>query len=368
MHRTHLRHFLLPGVLAATMLLGTGCNKQSAAPAPMAQPAAPVTQPAPINDNQITAQIERQIASENALAALPIQVQSVNGVVTLSGNVNNDAARELAAADAAQAAGVKTVVNNLVVAPVRAAAPAPRSTPAPPRHPKPRHHQVAENTPPPITPPPPPIAPPPPPITPPVQQAQPMPPPPPVTPPPPPPPKPVAENLTLPPGTDIPFRLSGTLETGVTQSNASFQGALASNLVVDGVVAIPRGSSITGRVIEAKDAAHFTGRAELSLELTQITDQGSQIPLVTQPLLQLGPARGKNTAEKSVGGALLGTLIGALAGGGRGALVGGAAGAGTGAGVNAVTRGQQVNIPAESILHFTLKAPVHVTVMVPPAN
>ncbi len=359
MHRAHLRHFLLPGVLAATMLLGTGCTKQSAAPAPMALPAAPVTQPAPINDNQITAQIERQIASENALAALPIQVQSVNGVVTLSGNVNDDAARELAAVDAAQSTGVKTVVNNLVVAPVRAAAPAPRSAPAPPRHPKPRHRQVVENTPPPVTPPPPPI-------TPPVQQAQPMPPPPPVTPPPP--PQPVAENLTLPPGTDIPFRLSGTLETGVTQSNASFQGALASNLLVDGVVAIPRGSSITGRVIEAKDAAHFTGRAELSLELTQITDQGSQIPLVTQPLLQLGPARGKNTTEKAVGGALLGTLIGALAGGGRGALVGGAAGAGTGAGVNAVTRGQQVNIPAESILHFTLKAPVHVTVMVPPAN
>jgi len=198
------------------------------------------------------------------------------------------------------------------------------------------------------------------------EEPPPPPPPPPVTPPPP--PQPVAENLTLPPGTDIPFRLSGTLETGVTQSNASFQGALASNLVVDGVVAIPRGSSITGRVIEAKDAAHFTGRAELSLELTQITDQGSQIILVTQPLLQLGPARGKNTTEKAVGGALLGTLIGALAGGGRGALIGGAAGAGTGAGVNAVTRGQQVNIPAESILHFTLKAPVHVTVMVPPAN
>ncbi len=359
MHRTHLRYFLPLSALATAILLGIGCNKQPAPPPQTAQPAAPAAQPAPINDNQITAQIERQIASENALAALPIQVQSVDGVVTLSGNVNDDAARELAAADAAQVAGVKTVVNNLVVAPVRAAAPAPQPAPAAPRQPKPRHRHVVENTPPP-----------PPPITPPVEQSQPMPPPPPPPPPvtPPPPPQPVAENLTLPPGTDIPFRLSGTLETGVTQSNASFQGALASNLVVDGVVAIPRGSSITGRVIEAKDAAHFTGRAELSLELTQITDQGSQIILVTQPLLQLGPARGKNTTEKAVGGALLGTLIGALAGGGRGALIGGAAGAGTGAGVNAVTRGQQVNIPAESILHFTLKAPVHVTVMVPPAN
>jgi len=169
-------------------------------------------------------------------------------------------------------------------------------------------------------------------------------------------------------GSDIPVRISETLDSGVTKSDTPFHGAVASNLMVDGVVAIPRGASIVGRVIEAKDAAHFKGRAELSLELTQMTTQGNQISLVTQPLLQLGAARGKDTTEKAVGGALLGTLIGALAGGGKGALIGAAGGAGAGIGANAITHGQQVKIPSESVLHFVLTAPVQVTVMVPSGN
>ena len=36
----------------------------------------------------------------------------------------------------------------------------------------------------------------------------------------------------------------------------------------------------------------------------------------------------------------------------------------TGAGVNAVTRGEQVQIPSESVLHFNLKSPLQVTVTV----
>ncbi len=348
MHPKNLRYFLPLGALAATLLLSTaGCNKQ-AAPAPQAaQPAA--TQPAPVNDNQITAQILRQIVSEPALDAGTIQVQSVNGVVTLNGGVRDDAARELAAADSAQIAGVRTVVNNLVVMPAPAA-PQPASAPRHKSHPAPPVQQQADNTPPP-----------PPPVTPPVEQDQPA-------PPPPPPPQPVAESLVLPMGSDIPVRISETLDSGVTKSDTPFHGAVASNLMVDGVVAIPRGASIVGRVIEAKDAAHFKGRAELSLELTQMTTQGNQISLVTQPLLQLGAARGKDTTEKAVGGALLGTLIGALAGGGKGALIGAAGGAGAGIGANAITHGQQVKIPSESVLHFVLTAPVQVTVMVPSGN
>ena len=161
------------------------------------------------------------------------------------------------------------------------------------------------------------------------------------------------------------MRISEALETGKTQSNTAFHGVLTSDLIVDGVVAIPQGSSIVGRVIDAKDASHFKGNASLSLELTQVTAQSKKLTLVTDPLVREGAARGKNTAEKAGGGALLGTLIGALAGGGKGALIGAVAGAGAGAGINAVTKGQEVKIPSETILHFKLKDPAQVTVMVP---
>ena len=53
-------------------------------------------------------------------------------------------------------------------------------------------------------------------------------------------------------------------------------------------------------------------------------------------------------------------FIGALAGGGKGAAIGAAAGAGVGGGVQAATKSQQIKLPSETILNFTLQAPVTV--------
>jgi hypothetical protein len=63
---------------------------------------------------------------------------------------------------------------------------------------------------------------------------------------------------------------------------------------------------------------------------------------------------------KLVPGAVLGALIGAIAGGGKGAAIGTAVGAGSGTAVQAITHGEQVNIPPETKLEFTLRAPLTV--------
>jgi hypothetical protein len=127
------------------------------------------------------------------------------------------------------------------------------------------------------------------------------------------------------------------------------------------MVAIPQGSSVTGRVIDAQDAAHFKGSALLSIELTAITARGQHIQVVTDSYAKQGAGRGKNTAAKAGGGAALGAIIGALAGGGKGAAIGAAAGGGLGAGVNGVTRGQQVEIQSETLVNFRLQSPISVT-------
>jgi outer membrane lipoprotein SlyB len=59
---------------------------------------------------------------------------------------------------------------------------------------------------------------------------------------------------------------------------------------------------------------------------------------------------------------VLGGLIGAIAGRGKGAGIGSVIGAGTGTAVEAGTHGQQVKIPSETNLDFTLKNPVTITV------
>jgi hypothetical protein len=333
-------------VLTGFLVLGSGCKSNPAPKAEQAAPAAaqPAPAPAPVRDDQqIGGDIQAKITGESALTGQNIQVTVANGVATLNGKVDNDASRALAAADSASVDGVRTVVNNLVVAPVRAAKPAP--APRPER----RHKQVvAENAPPPPPPPPPAAAP----AQEPVQVV-------PAAPPPPPPP--VAKTVTLPSGTVIPIRMTDTLDSATTQSNTVFHGSLAGDLIVDGMVVAKSGAAVTGRVITAKDATHFSGSSELSIELTRIDTVDHPVDVVTDAFTKNGAGRGKNTAIKTGGGAAVGAILGGLLGGGKGAAIGAASGGGIGAGVNGVTRGQQVQIPTETLVSFHLQSPISVT-------
>ena len=58
------------------------------------------------------------------------------------------------------------------------------------------------------------------------------------------------------------------------------------------------------------------------------------------------------------GGAVLGTLLGAIAGGGKGAVIGAIGGAAGGAAVQVLTKGKEVNVPAETLLTFRTDAPL----------
>ena len=323
-------------VLTGFLVLGAGCKKQQQPAAQEATPAA-APQPAPRTDQQIGSDIQAKIGAEAALNGQNIQVNVANGVATLDGKVDNDASRALASADSASIDGVRTVVNNLVVAPVKAAKPAPA--------PK-RHKEVAEAAPPPPPPPPPPAQEP-------VQVVAP--------PPPPPPPPPVAKTVTLPAGTVIPIRMTDTLDSGKTQPNTVFHGSLAGDLISDGMVVARSGAAVTGRVIIAKDATHFAGSSELSIELTRIDTVDHPVDVVTDAYDKQGAGRGKNTAIKTGGGAAVGAILGGLLGGGKGAAIGAASGGGLGAGVNGVTKGQQVQIPTETLVSFHLQTPISVT-------
>jgi hypothetical protein len=61
------------------------------------------------------------------------------------------------------------------------------------------------------------------------------------------------------------------------------------------------------------------------------------------------------------GGALVGAIIGAITGGGKGAAIGGGVGAAAGAGTQAITRGRQIIVPAESLVTFQLEQPLRVS-------
>jgi hypothetical protein len=81
---------------------------------------------------------------------------------------------------------------------------------------------------------------------------------------------------------------------------------------------------------------------------------GEKIAINTDPYSVQGKGRGANTAAKVGGGAAVGAILGGIIGGGKGAAIGAAAGGGVGAGANTITRGEQVQIPSETLIRFNL--------------
>lgn len=334
----YLYLFLLLAVLA----VGVGCSKTP-------------------DDGQVTQQIQSKLNADSGLQGKGVNVQTSAGVVTLSGTVDNDNERTAAARYASEIPGVKQVVNNLQVgasAPMQQAAEAPAPQPesvqpAPkPRASKPRRHQQSSSNDNDVT------------TTqmnsapsnqmassaPPVQTA-----------PAPPPPPPAPKKVTIPSGTTLAVRLVDAISSETAQQGESFRATLDSPLAFEGDVAVPAGYNVEGHIVEAKSAGKFAGQSVLVLQLDRISVGGKSYSIQTDQYKRQGSSRGKNTAEKVGAGAAIGAIIGGIAGGGKGAGIGAAAGGGLGGGVQAATKGQQIKLPTETVLNFTLQAPLTVT-------
>jgi len=319
-----------------------------------------------VSDATLTENIQSTLTADSAVAGQPVQVSVQGGVATLTGSVSNDAQRALAARDAAGVAGVAKVVNEIGVnppPPASASVEAPQPPPVPAAMaksnavvkpgPKPSPMIEQPHQPAPIERPQQVEGPPPPPLPP--MPAEP-------TTPPPPPPAPTYKNVTVASGETIPVRITQTLDSGITQPDTTFSGVVASDIVIDGLVAIPAGTNVSGHVDDVKDATHFKGSSSLTVSLTAINRRGEHLTVTSDPYTVQGKGRGTNTAEKTGGGAAVGAILGGILGGGKGAAIGAAAGAGAGAGSNAITKGQQVQIASESVVRFHLTAPITVRV------
>lgn len=68
-----------------------------------------------IDDSAITAQVKSKIVAEPSLSAMQINVETMQGVVQLSGFVDQASDKTLAARTAASVNGVRSVKNNIVV-------------------------------------------------------------------------------------------------------------------------------------------------------------------------------------------------------------------------------------------------------------
>lgn len=169
-------------------------------------------------------------------------------------------------------------------------------------------------------------------------------------------------KVTVPAGTRILIRTVDAIDSKTQKAGYRFTASLETNLQSDNVVVAPRGSTIYGRLAQASSAGNMKGGAELTLELTDIVINGTAYPLLTSTYEVKSKGQGSKTAKRVVGGAGLGALIGGVAGGGKGAAIGAGVGAATGTVVSAATKGEQIQIPSESLLEFRLQQPTSLPV------
>lgn len=172
-------------------------------------------------------------------------------------------------------------------------------------------------------------------------------------------PEPVRTPATVSSGTSISVRNNAAIDSKTASAGQTLSAVVASDVVDDsGAVAIPRGSAAT--LIVRQAGAGKIHANDLALALISVSVAGVPRHVQTGTFFQKGRdgvGANKRTAVFSGGGAAVGALIGGIVGGGKGAGIGAASGAGAGAGTQILTRGS-VKIPSESLMSFTLEAPL----------
>ena len=172
-------------------------------------------------------------------------------------------------------------------------------------------------------------------------------------------PPPVPAQLTIKQGTYAIVRINQWLSSDRNQQGDTFTATLEQPLVVDGVVAAPRGATVVGRVTEAQKAGRVEGTSRLGIQLTELTlADGQQVSIQSQMINRNGPTSVGRDAAAIGGTTALGAVIGAGVRGGQGAAIG--AGAGAAAGIIGVllTRGRPTVIYPETVATFRIEAPV----------
>jgi hypothetical protein len=310
------------------------------------------------DDTAVITDIKAKMFSDPALKSANVDVSAHNGEVTLTGQVPDDSARLAAYKIASESKGVSKVNDQMTVQSSPASAanqdsspepmPAAQAQPArkPPKSSKPPAASSADGTAGAAAP-----------VTAassaaPAEER-------PSAPAPPPPPQP--RTATVPAGATLTVRMIDSVDSSVNSAGQVFKASLDAPIIVDDRIIVPKGADAYVKLVNASSAGKIKGRSELTLDIKSIVFQGKTYEVSTSDVKQSGSSRGKRSAATIGGGAVLGALIGGLAGGGKGAAIGAGVGAGAGTGVQVFTKGQQIKIPPETRLDFTLQQPFDVT-------
>lgn len=176
-------------------------------------------------------------------------------------------------------------------------------------------------------------------------------------------PKPAGpRNYTVPAGTSIEVQLPAMITTKTAKVGDRISANLTKDLVVDGKVIARAGDLLQGSVNEVVSGSQkIGGTPTLGLSFDNLTLADGTDTTVNGSVTQVAAKSDKGRdAAKIAGGAVAGAVIGHQVDGDKGKIIGGLLGAAAGT-LAAKKTGTEVELPAGTVIGFTLNSPVNVT-------
>jgi len=161
----------------------------------------------------------------------------------------------------------------------------------------------------------------------------------------------------VPVGQEIDVRLQTPLDSGTAEVEDRFDTTTIVDVVQNGRVLIPAGSTVRGIVRQVDRATRTDRTGELRLSFDEIVIRGETHPIRANATQAFESEGLRGEAGRIGAGAGVGAIIGGILGGVRGALAGILVGAG---GTIVATEGKDVKLPAGTILRIRLDEPLDV--------
>ena len=173
--------------------------------------------------------------------------------------------------------------------------------------------------------------------------------------------KPSMHMVNVPAGTTLTLALDTPLSSGTSLAGDAFSATVVEEIVVDDRTVIPAGSTIEGRVTEAKAAKKGAGNATLALSFGALRLPSGYHTNIVGSFQEISASKkGRDAAViggSAAGGALLGRILGKDT---RGTVIGAIVGGGVGTAVVMSREGVQAVVPADTPFGIRLEQAIQV--------
>jgi hypothetical protein len=173
-------------------------------------------------------------------------------------------------------------------------------------------------------------------------------------------------EVTVPEGTTLALALDDAVSSATSNVDDPVRAHVTRPVAVDGVVALPEGSEVSGAVVEALRSARVKGRARVGVRFDKVRVADESYPIRTAAVTREAAGQMKKDAMKVGIPAAAGAVLGGILGGGKGAAIGAGVGGGGGAAYVMSERGPEVSLGRGATLSVRLAEPIKVRVRTSP--